>query len=107
MSPIDVDQLSKAHDRDVYELRLLISQLSHDLNAAHEAIRRVEKDADKIRESMEHLGWYRENLDCVKLVVEQSNWIKQTRHVVVWMASGIAGFIVLWDTLFPFFRSQK
>jgi hypothetical protein len=107
MPPLDVEDLSKAHDRDVYELRLSLSKLSHDLNAAHDAIRRVEVDAAKLKEALDGLHWYRDNFECVKTVVEQSTWVKQTRHVVVWVASGIAGEILIWDTLMPFFRGQK
>lgn len=106
MPPIDVQELAHAHHQDVYELKLLLSRATHDINAAHEANRRNEAALAELKKELDRLHWYLENLECVQEVVEQSLWVKQTRHVIVWVASGITGAVMLWHTLIQFLRDH-
>lgn len=101
-----LDDVGRRHDKDVYELRSLIANLGHDVNAAYDAIRMMRAQQEQIFAKCDKLRWYEDNLDCVKQIVEQSLWLKQTRLVVVWLASGVAGLVLLWDTLFPFLRHK-
>ena len=101
-----IDDVGRRHDKDVYELRTLIGNLSHDINAAHDAIRMIRAQQEQVVAKADKLRWYEDNIDCVKQIVEQSLWLKQTRLVVVWLASGVAGLVLLWDTLFPFLKHK-
>lgn len=101
-----IDDVGRRHDKDVYDIRSLIQALQHDVNSAHDAIRVIRAQQEQTAVKLDALRWYHDNLDCVKQVVEQSLWLKQTRLVIVWLASGMAGLVLLWDTLFPFLKHK-